>query len=282
MLHRVSLVVVVVMVLRWTGAAWAAGVEPLGRIEASGGAEKEDGARAGGRGSLELLGVLPIGDHFGIQSIGHYVGGSGSRFGLSAGPLIDWGAGKVGFFAAYQYRSHNDTNLVHLRPSASFYLPQGNINLFYSHPVYSSEREEFGVNHLQGTFSYFLAADWNSFLRKDNVEMTLGVQVNSFAGAHSGNVSNGVGPVFGFSFLPIKGLEVNLVKGTVDQHGRYRVGTGLAYNFTTIEATLKEIRRRYLEPNFFAPNGAATARCSGNRNPAGCNLGNLGSCGCPG
>src|SRR5262245_34039794 len=120
MLHRVWHLVLVLALLFSGFAARAAGVEPLGRIEAFGGAEKEAGSHAGGRGTLELLGVLPIGNHFGIQGLGNYVGGSGSRFGLSAGPLVDWGTGKAGFFGAYQYRSHNDTNLVHLRPSVSF------------------------------------------------------------------------------------------------------------------------------------------------------------------
>lgn len=287
MLQRMSIFTVVLFVFIGTAGAelseiptQSSGVEALLKIEASGGAEKEAGANAGGRGAVELLGVLPIGERFGIQGIGHYVGGSGSRYGLSAGPLFDWGSGKTGLFIAYQHRSHNDNNFVHLRPSASFYMPQANINIFYSHPVSSPQHDggsvEYGVNHLQGTFNYFPASDWTSFMRKDNVELALGIQFNSFAGAGSRNISNGVGPVFGLSFMLTNGLEVNLVKGTVDHHGRYRVATGLSFNFTKKNATLKEIRRHYLEPNLFSPNGAAAEeRCGGN--PASHNLGGCNS-----
>jgi hypothetical protein len=243
-------------------ATEAAGIEPLGRVEAFGGAEKEAGSSAGGRGGVEALGVLPLSDRFGFQGVGHYVGGSGSRFGLSAGPVYDWASVKAGFFVAYQYRSHHDNHFVHLRPSVTFYMPQGNLNLFYLHPVSSAQRGDdavqYGINHLQATFNYFSTADLASFMRKDNVEMTLGLQANSFAGAGSGKIPNGVGPVFGFSFMPVQNFEVNLVKATIDHHGRYRVGTGLSFNFSKGTPSLKEIRRRYLEPNFFSPNGAAT------------------------
>lgn len=258
----------IVSVCMWVSSGKAAGIEPLGRVEVFGGGEKEPGTSAGGRGGIELLGVIPFTESLGMQSIGHYVGGSGSRFGLSAGPVYDFGVVKAGFFAAYQYRSHNDNNFVHLRPSVTFYLPQANVNLFYSHPVSSPQRDhgsvEVGINQLQTTFNYFPAVDLASFMRKDNVELSLGLQANSFGGAGSGKVPNGVGPVFGFSFVPMQNLEVNLVRGTVDHHGRYRIGTGISWNFTK-DPTLKEIRRRYLEPNFFSPNGAASTGggCSG-------------------
>ena len=258
-----SLVLAIVTVYSWGATGEAAGIEPLGRVEVFGGAEKEAGASAGGRGGIELLGVIPLTERLGMQSVGHYVGGSGSRFGLSAGPVYDFGSVKAGFFTAYQYRSHNDNHFVHLRPSVTFYMPQANINLFYSHPVSSPQRDrgsvEDGINHLQATFNYFPAAELASFMRKDNVELTLGLQANSFAGAGSGKVPNGVGPVFGFSFMPAQNFEVNLVKAAIDHHGRYRVGVGLSFNFSKGTPTLKEIRRRYLEPNFFSPNGAASS-----------------------
>jgi hypothetical protein len=265
----------------WAPTAKAAGIEPLGRVELFGGAEKEAGTSAGGRGGLELLGIIPLTQNLGLQSVGHYVGGRGSRFGLSAGPVYDFGSAKAGFFTAYQYRSHNDNHFVHLRPSVTFYMPHANVNLFYSHPVSSAQRSggsvERGINHLQATFNYFPAADLASFMRKDNVELTLGLQANSFAGAGSGKIPNGVGPVFGFSFMPVQNFEVNLVKGTVDHHGRYRVGIGVSYNFSKDAPTLKTIRSRYLEPNFFSPNGAAT---TGGGCPAPAH--NLGGCSSPG
>jgi hypothetical protein len=238
--------------------AQSKGIEPVGKVSISGGAEKEQGTPAGGRFTGELLGVIPFNQTFGLQGLGSYVAGRGSRFGLSAGPIMDFGSGKAGLFLAYQYRTFNSNNFLHLRPSVSFYLPQANINLFYSHPLTSPQRDgnsvEYGINQLQATFSYFPASDLASFMRKDNAEFMFGLQANSFAGVGSGNLQSGVGPVFGFAFKPTQSLEVNLVKATIDHHGRYRVQSGLAFYFNHANATLKELRRRYLEPNFFAPN----------------------------
>jgi hypothetical protein len=56
--------------------------------------------------------------------------------------------------------------------------------------------------------------------------------------------------------MPIQGWEVNVVKGTIDNHGRYRVLSGVAFYFDKLGASLKELRRRYLEPNLF-DSGAA-------------------------
>ncbi|HEY2986777.1 MAG TPA: hypothetical protein VGL11_03565, partial [Candidatus Binatia bacterium] len=44
----------------------AAALEPFGKIELGGGAEKEQGQNAGGRGVIEALGVLPLVGNFGI------------------------------------------------------------------------------------------------------------------------------------------------------------------------------------------------------------------------
>lgn len=259
-----GLATVALSILTMTSRAELAGVEGVGKASISVGAEKEAGAPAGARGTGEILGVVPFGQNFGMQGVASYVGGRGSRFGLSAGPIFDFGSGKAGLFLAYQHRTFKSNNFLHLRPSVSFYLPQANINLFYSHPVSSPQRDsggaEYGINQLQGTFSYFPGTDLASFMTKDNAEFTLGLQANSFGGAGSGKIPNGVGPVFGFAFKPTQMLEVNLLKGTIDHHGRYRVQTGLAFYFNHGNATLKELRRRYLEPNAFAPNAGARVR----------------------
>ena len=183
------------------------------------------------------------------------------------------------------FRSLHDNNFVHLRPSLAFYLDQANINLYYSQPVSSPQRDyslfscsnttcrrtnvENGINHLEGTFSYFPGVDLASFLKKDNLELTLGVQANSFAGAGSGKIPNGVGPVFGVAFMPMKGVEVNLVKGTIDNHGRYNVLSGLSFYFDKVGDSLKMLRRRYLEPNQFVPN-AGSRRSSPSGPPLRC------------
>jgi len=236
-----------------------AALDPVGKITISGGAEKAEGNPAGGRGTIELLGLLPIGANFGLQGIGHYVGGQGSRIGFSLGPIVGWNSGKAGLFVNYQHRSLHSNNFVSLRPSVAFYLDQANLNLWYSHPVSSPQRSrtevEYGINWLQGTLSYFPATDVASFMRKDNLELTLGLQVNTFAGAGRHNLdSAGVGPVFGFSFMPIQNLAVNLFKATFDNRSRYTVESGIQYHFFGPgNSTLKELRRRSLEPNWLAP-----------------------------
>src|SRR3989304_4569013 len=227
---------VIALILFWAPRAELAGIEPVGKLSVEGGAEKEQGSEAGGRGSLTVLGVMPVAGNFGLQAKANYTGGLGSRFGLSAGPLFSWDSGKAGLFVAYQHRTLNSNNFVHLRPSIAFYLPQANINLYYSHPVSDPQRDgrvfvdrriQYGINHLVGTFNYFPGFDLAWFKKKNNVGFVLGIRGNSLGGAGSHNLQSGVGPVFGFAFMPMKGWEINVVKGSIDNHGRYRVVSGI-------------------------------------------------------
>ena len=257
-----ALVVVAVAIFFLASRAELAGIEPVGKLSVEVGAEKEEGFGAGARASLGAMGVMPVVGDFGLQARAHYVGGFGSRFGLSAGPLFAFDSGKAGLFVAYEHRTFNSNNFVYLRPSVAFYLSQANINLYYSHPVsnpqrdsqsmgvFNDQRVQYGVNQLVGTFNYFPGFDLAPFLTKDNVEIMIGVQGNSFGGPGSHNLQSGVGPMFGLAFMPVKGWEVNLVKGTIDNHGRYRVFSGISFYFDKLNASLKNLRRRYLEPNF--------------------------------
>ena len=264
-----ALAVIFIAVFALAPAANAAGLEPFGKIEISGGAEREERSSAGGRGTIEGLGVLPVFGNFGVQGTAHYVGGLGSRFGLSAGPLLGWDGGKVGAVVTYQHRTLRDNNFVHVIPSVALYLDQANLNLWYAQPISAAQRDgghvQYGVNKLQATASYYPGSDWASFLRKDNVELTLGVQVNTFGGAgHEKLGGVGVGPVFGVSFLPMAGVAVNLVRGTIDNRSRYRVSSGLEFFSGRGSPTLKEVRRRYLEPNpDLPPSAGATPSTSG-------------------
>jgi hypothetical protein len=270
-MKRLNAIVIVLIaaVFLWTSRAELAGIDPVGKVSIEAGAEKEEGTSAGGRGIISILGVVPFSQSFGLQGNASYVGGLGSRFGLSAGPLFSWESGKAGLFLAYQYRTFNSNNFLHLRPSVSFYLPQANINVFYSHPLTDPQRDhnrvEVGINTLQASFNYFPSYDLASFLTRNNMEWTLGLQANSFGGVGSGDLDTGVGPVFGFAFMPTKGLEVNLVKGTIDHHGRYRVQSGVSFYFDKMGATLKDLRRRYLEPNFGGPNSVGGTSEDGRR-----------------
>ncbi len=246
-----ALALIGISVFALAPTANVASLEPFGKLELSGGAEKESGARAGGRFLAEGLGVLPLIGNFGIQGTASYMAGQGSRFGATAGPVLGFDGGKIGMLVSYQHRNLRDNDFVHIIPSVAFYLDQANLNLWYAHPVTPAQRDgnhtEWGINKAQATASFYAGSDWASFLRKDNVELTIGIQANSFAGG--GNLRAGVGPVFGLSFLPMPGVGVNLVRGTFDSRSRYRVMSGLEFFFGRGATTLKESRRKYLEPN---------------------------------
>lgn len=245
-----------------------AGPEPLLKLSVLGGAEREENAPAGGRATIELLGVLPLTKIIGLQGVVHYVGGRGSRYGLSLGPIFSWDKGKAGTFVNYQHRTLRDNNFVHVRPSLAFYLDQANLSLWYSHPVSSPQRSrksiEYGINQIQGTVNYFPPMDLASFMRKDNLELTLGLQVNTFAGAGRSELEGaGVGPVWALAFMPIQGVVVNLFRATIDNRSRYRVASGIQLFFNKGEPTLKELRRKSLAPNLDAPGGGGSIRRPG-------------------
>lgn len=201
---------------------------------------------------------MPFTGNFGLQGSAHYVGGLGSRAGVSLGPVFGWDSGKFGVFTAYQHRGLRGTDFVHVVPSFAWYLEQLNLNLWYAHPVNGAQRGgdrvEYGLNKVQATASYYPGSDWASFLRKDNVELTLGVQANTFAGAgHNKLGGTGVGGVLGVSFLPMSGVAVNLVRGTFDSKSRYKVSSGVDFFWGRGTTTLKDARRKYLEPNTDMP-----------------------------
>jgi hypothetical protein len=248
------LVVVAVLGFGFVPKANVAPLEPFGKIELFGGGEKEHGAPSGGRFSMEALGVLPIFGNFGAQGAIHYETGLGSRIGFNVAPVLGWDGGKAGFFVNYQHRGLRDTDFVWLIPSIALYLPQWNLNMWYSQPVTGAQhgggRTEYAINKLQFTAKYYPARDWMApWLRRDNVELEGGLQVNTFAGAgHSKMGGTGVGPVLGLSFLPMPGVTVDVVKATFDSEGRYRVNTGLEFFFDRGGTSLKDMRRKYLEP----------------------------------
>jgi hypothetical protein len=255
------LVVVAILGFGFVPKANVAPLEPFGKIELSGGGEREAHNPSGGRFIAEALGVLPLIGNFGAQGAIHYETGQGSRIGFNAGPVIGWDGGKAGFLFNYQHRGLRDTDFLWLIPTVAFYLPQWNLGMWYSQPVTGAQhgggRTEYGVNRLQFNSSYFPAVDWWApYLRRDNVELQLGLQVNTFAGAgHNKLGGTGVGPVLGASFLPMPGVAVNLVRATFDSESRYRVTTGLEFFFDRGGTSLKEMRRKYLEPNADGPQG---------------------------
>lgn len=268
----ILLAILTLTVFALAPAAHSAALEPFGKIELSGGGEKEAHTPSGGRFTMEALGVLPLSGTWGVQGAMHYVGGLGSRVGFNVGPVVAWDGGKLGGFVSYQHRGLRGTNFVHLIPSVAFYLPQANLNLWYAQPVsgasHGGDRTEYGINKLQATASFFSSTDWfGPYLRKDNVELVGGLQLNTFAGeGHHKLGGTGFGGVLGASFLPMPGVAVNLVRASFDHEGRYRVATGLEFFFDPKGNTsLKEARRKYLEPNFDGPSSGGKKRVHSDR-----------------
>ena len=225
-------------------------LEQFWKIGVFGGVEREAGSSSGGRGTIQASGVLPLAGSFGLQGGVGSSWGAGWRFGLSAGPVLDFGGGKVGAFVNYQYRALRDNSFVYFRPALALYFNQANLDFWYSHPISGRQtgggRVESGVNRLQWTISVYSPSDWAPFLRRDNVELTGGLQVNSFAGGGSGGT--GVGPVLGLKLMPVSGVGVNLFRATFDfNQSRYRVDSGVEFYFGRGTGTLKEVSRKSLE-----------------------------------
>ena len=286
------LIIMASMIYMLPSQANSANLEWLGIVTGFGGAERETGmgrystefgftphsqplGKATGIGGVHALGVIPIGP-FGIQGSFQYKNASGSQFATTFGPIWDFTAGKVGFFASYQHRNSIDQggstrsgNFWWLEPALDWYLPSMNLSLRYIQPVSGVQRHdtehtpdfEIGVarrfdqpiNRLSATASYF-PPDFLS-LGKDNLEATFGVQVNSFAGPYSQVRSAGVGPVFGLAMMPAQNVELTLIKGTVDNRSRYEVQTAIRFYFgksmpglsPANSPSLKELRRKYME-----------------------------------
>jgi hypothetical protein len=93
--------------------------------------------------------------------------------------------------------------------------------------------------------------------------------VNTFAGAGHNKVGGtGFGPVAGVSFLPMPGVAVNLLRLNFDHQSRFRVATGLEFFFDPKgNTTLKEARRKYLEPNFDGPPSGGKGKA---KSPSSC------------
>jgi len=180
-----SALAIFMAVVLWVPRGIAAQIETFGYVAASVGAERETGlpqgyhvGRAGARGSIEALGMLPFAlQNLGLQGRAQYTGGQGSKFGLDVGPVYGWVGGKAGVFVNYQARTLRDSNYLWLTPAVALYYPQMNVNVSYTQPVSSPQQEVCAddkcthfrkedakrlmvpTNRLQGTVSYFPTID---------------------------------------------------------------------------------------------------------------------------
>ena len=216
--------------------------------------------------------MLPFAlQNLGLQGSAQYIGGQGSKFGVSAGPVYGWAGGKAGLFLNYQARTLRDSNFLWITPAVALYYPQVNVNVSYTQPVSSPQQEVCGddkcthfrkedakrlmvpTNRLQGTVSYFPTIDLGALNvltgnKKNNLELTAGLQVNTFAGPYRHKVrSAGVGPVLGMSVMPWENVEVNVFKLTVDNRSRYSYESGVRVFFGKDKTSLLDWRRKYLD-----------------------------------
>ncbi|HEX9445541.1 MAG TPA: hypothetical protein VGA73_15575 [Candidatus Binatia bacterium] len=251
-------------------------IDWLGRITALGGAESESWKRKEGVtlghahaiGQLEALGVVPIFGPFGFQANLAFQGGDGWGLTGTYGPIFDFGMGKAGLFTSYQTRvlnadaasAHKNriTRFWRIIPTVSLYdiIPGTNIDIWHSNPLStpkSTDGKEGDENKRFIPYSQTrLSVNWFPgfipFTSRENVELTLGVQLNALAGPSHENAALGVGPVFGAAVMPWQNLEVQLFKAWMDNKNRYQVTTGVQYYFARGTPSLLQLRRKYLEP----------------------------------
>jgi hypothetical protein len=200
----------------------AADLKPVGGVTVFGGAERGEND-ASGIGGIDLLGLLPLGKDVGIQGGLNFSGGQGFRFGLNAGPVLNFDAGKLGLFLDYEHRARDDFNYVGLRGIGGYYFDRFDALLSYSQPVSSVKRSGgtklAGINELHGIVRFYPT---------NEIELNAGMLVNSFAGAgRHDNGGTGVGGSFGVSFKLFEPIVIQLVQAKFDNRERYRVTSGI-------------------------------------------------------
>lgn len=205
----------------------AVDLKPVGGITGFGGAERGGGNSASGIGGLDAFGLLPLAKDVGLQGGLFLSGGQGFRFGLNAGPVLNFASGKVGLFLDYEHRAREDFNYVGLRGTGGYYFDRFDALLSYSQPVSSVHRvggQKFtGINELQGILRFYPT---------NEIEVNGGFLVNSFAGpGRRDNGGVGVGGSVGLSFKVFDPVVIQLIQAKFDNRERYRVTSGIQLIF---------------------------------------------------
>jgi hypothetical protein len=245
-MKAISIVVLVFIVSLFSPKliANAVDLKPVGGITAYGGAERGFTDSAGGIGGLDALGLLPVGKDIGLQGGLSFSGGKGFRFGLNAGPVLNFNSGKVGLFVDYEHRAREDFNYVAIRGTGGYYFDRFDALLSYTQPVSSVHRaggEKFtGINELNGILRFYPT---------NEIELNGGFLVNSFAGpGHNDNGGTGVGGSFGLSFKLFDPVVIQLVQAKFDNRERYRVTSGIQLIYGS---PLQEFLREHISLPFF-------------------------------
>jgi hypothetical protein len=201
---------------------YAADLKPVGSITAFGGAERGE-TSASGIGGLDALALVPLSKNLGLQGGLFASGGQGFRFGVNAGPVLNFDSGKVGLFVDYEHHARSDFNYVGIRGIGGYYFSRFDALLSYSQPVSSVHRSggrKFtGINELHGVLRFYPT---------NEIELNGGFLVNSFAGpGRNENGGTGVGGSFGLSFKLFDPVVIQLVQAKIDNRERYRVTSGV-------------------------------------------------------
>jgi len=169
-------------------------------------------------------------------------GRGGYRLGLSAGPVYDYGSGKVGLFTDYIYQNRGGNNYVYLRGQWSHYFQSWDLVFSYSQPVNSVQHDIVSIQDFDQGCRFIstrkAAPTINQlmgFVRiypTERSEFTLGFLVNSFAGPDRNKTGTGFGGVFGATVQLTDWLLLRAVEGQMDTRERYRITSGLQFTWT--------------------------------------------------
>ncbi len=200
----------------------AADLKPVGGITGFAGAEGTDNSGSA-IGGVDGLGLFPLTKNLGLQGGLSFSGGQGFRFGINAGPVLNFDSGKLGLFTDYEYFAREDYNYVGIRGMGAYYFNRFDGILSYSQPVSSVHRSGrsklTSINELHGIMRFYPTKE---------VELNGGVLVNSFAGpGRKDNGGTGVGGSFGVSFKLWDPIVIQLVQAKIDNRDRYRVTSGI-------------------------------------------------------
>jgi hypothetical protein len=208
-------------------------------------------ASAGGIGGAEVFGLYPLTKSWGIQgSLLNQGGNGGYLLGVSAGPVYDYGSGKVGLFTDYVHQKRGSNNFVYLRGQWAHYFQSWDLVFSYSNPVNRVQHDVVVIESPEGgqcgaargfvdppprkkaVPAINQLMGFARFYPTERTEFTLGLLVNSFAGPDYKKTGTVFGGVFGAAVQLTDWLVLRPVQGQMDTRERYRITSGLQFFWT--------------------------------------------------
>lgn len=246
-------------------------------------------------GGFDLLGVLPVARQFGLQGNFGFIGEhDGYRLSTGFGPIYDYNSGKVGLFFDYQYRREP---LADIRPGLAFlrnrqhqhfmfldaawahYFDKFDLVFTYSHPLVWTQQSSavgwdprrrvanqakpracfaqdvYTINELKGVARIYPIPQ---------LEVDIGMLVNSFAGPHRNTTGTGVGGVFGLHYGITKNIVLNIVQAQGDSRERFRTTSGVQFFWSPAsdqKQKREEVKVAHAETMLLAGGGGTHGNC---------------------